>query len=42
MLESVTTHTEILGTVEVIISVGVLVTTNNDVAGNETVSTLSI
>ena len=38
MLEEVTANTEDLGAVEVTISVGVLVTTNDDVAGNETVS----
>ena len=38
VLEELTADTENLGPVEVIVSVGVLVTTNDDVAGNETVS----
>ena len=38
MLEEVTADTENLGAVEITVSVGVLVTTNDDVAGNETVS----
>ena len=38
VLEEVTADTENLGAVEVTVSVGVLVTTNDDVAGNETVS----
>ena len=38
VLEEVTADTESLGAVEVTVSVGVLVTTNDDVAGNETVS----
>ena len=38
ILENVTTDTENLGAVEVIIFVGVLLTTNDDVVGNETVS----
>ena len=40
MLEAVTADTENLGAVEITVSVGVLVTTNDDVAGNETVSIL--
>ena len=38
MLEEVTADTENLGAVEVTVSVGLLATTNDDVAGNETVS----
>ena len=38
MLEEVTADIENLGAVEITVSVGVLVTTNDDVAGNETVS----
>ena len=38
VLEEVTADTENLGTVEVTVSVGILATTNDDVAGNETVS----
>ena len=38
MLEEVTADTENLGAVEVTVSVGLLATTIDDVAGNETVS----
>ena len=38
MLEEVTADTGSLGAVEVTVSVGLLATTNDDVAGNETVS----
>ena len=38
VLEEVTADTESLGIVEVTVSVGLLATTNDDVAGNETVS----
>ena len=38
MLEEVTADTENLGAVEITVSVGLLATTNDDVAGNVTVS----
>ena len=38
MLEEVTADTESLGLVEVTVSVGLLATTNDEVAGNEMVS----